>query len=308
MLPKIAPGDYFVLAEMEGYESPVRQFSQEDLENLAPDNIKKLAGLIPSVHVEAGKTSHADIVLERAASISGTVTYDDGSPGIDVYVDIEPAQDVPLNKRPLAQGLITGHLARADDHGRYRIHGLPDGKYLVEVRMGLPTLEDNPMAPEFAPDPYRGYSFGGIVPIYAEKTVRRKDAKVYELTQGEDLSGADIEIPLRGLYSITGTVIAQGNQPPIVFGSISLEDVSDKTLKRSTPIVADGSFLFPYLPPGKYELKTTRLSDQPPYNPGQPEHGPPHTYPDAVVTLQILDKNLEGVTIVVPSAANQDKR
>jgi hypothetical protein len=196
MLPKIAPGDYFVLAEMEGYESPVRQFSQEDLENLAPDNIKKLAGLIPSVHVEAGKTSHGDIVLERAASISGTVTYDDGSPGIDIYVDIEPAQDVPLNKRPLAQGLITGHLARADDHGRYRIHGLPDGKYLVEVRMGLPTLEDNPMAPEFVPDPYQGYSFGGIVPIYAEKTVRRKDAKVYELTQGEDLSGADIEIPL----------------------------------------------------------------------------------------------------------------
>jgi hypothetical protein len=84
-LRKIASGDYFVLAEMEGYLSPVGQFSQKDLENLTPERIKKLAGLIPSVHVEPGKTSHADLTLERAASISGTVTYDDGSPGIGVY-------------------------------------------------------------------------------------------------------------------------------------------------------------------------------------------------------------------------------
>jgi hypothetical protein len=47
MLPKIAPGDYFVLAELDGYLSPVGQFSQEDLENLTPERIKKLAGLDP---------------------------------------------------------------------------------------------------------------------------------------------------------------------------------------------------------------------------------------------------------------------
>jgi hypothetical protein len=39
-----------------------------------------LAGLVPTVYVEPGKTSHADVTLERAASISGTVTYDDRSP------------------------------------------------------------------------------------------------------------------------------------------------------------------------------------------------------------------------------------
>jgi hypothetical protein len=269
-LPKIAPGDYFVLAELDGYLSPVGQFSQEDLENLTPERIKKLAGLIPSVHVEPGKTSHADVTLERAASISGSVTYDDGSPGIGVYVQVEPAQDVPADKRPLVQGLVARGMLQAGDHGQYRINGLPDGKYVVEVSMGMPTYEDNPMAPEFEQDPYQGYPLGGIVRIYAEKTVRRKDAKIYELTQGEDLSGADIEIPLRGLYSITGTVVAQGNQPPIVFGDVSLQDVSDKTLRRSTPVIADGSFRFFYLPSGKYELKTTRLSDHPPYI-GQPD-------------------------------------
>ena len=307
ILPKIAPGDYFVLAELDGYVSPVGQFSQDDVENLTPERIKKLAGLIPSVHVEPGKTSYAEVTLERAASISGSVTYDDGSPGIGLYVDVEPAQDVPADQQPLMQGLSTNRLQRTDDQGQYRLSGLSDGKYLVKVLMGIPRLEENPLAPEFQADPYEGYPVGGSIPIYSEKTLRKKDAKNFDLKRGEDLTGADIEVPLHGLYSINGTVVAQGSQPPIIFGSVSLQDVNDKTLKRSTTVIADGAFQFPYLPPGNYELKTTRLSDQPPYSPGHPDRGPDHTYADATITVQLLDKDLDGVTIAVPDIAKQGK-
>jgi hypothetical protein len=306
-LPGIAPGDYFVLAEMEGYLSPVGQFSQDELENLTPERIKKLGTLLPSVHVEPGKTSRADVTLERAASISGTITYDDGSPGIGTYVAVELAQDVPANKRRLLS-LTVRLVVQADDRGQYHINGLPDGKYIVAVSMGIPTYEDNPMAPEIEQDPYQGYPPGGIVPIYAEKTVRKKDAKIYELTQGEDLSGADIEIPLRGLYSIAGTVVAQGNQPPIVFGSVSLQDLSDKTFNRMTSVAADGSFQFHYLPPGKYELNTRGLSDQPPFTPGRPERGPGHTFADGMITVQVVDKDLDAATIKIPDTAGRSTR
>jgi hypothetical protein len=307
MLSKIAPGDYFVLAELDGYMSQVGRFSQDEVENLTPERIKKLAGLIPSVHVEPGKTSFAEVTLERAASISGSVSYDDGSPGIGLYVDVELAQDVPANKQPLMQGLSIKHLQRTDDQGRYRMSGLVDGKYLVKVVMGLPKFEANPLAPEFEADPYEGYPAGGMIPIYSVKTIRKKDAENFELKSGEDLTGADIEIPLSGLHSINGTVVAQGNQPPIIFGFVSLQDVNDKTLKRSSPVMADGAFQFPYLPSGTYELKTTRLSDLPPPGPGQADRGPGHTYADASITVLLQERDLAGVTIAIPDMDKQDK-
>jgi hypothetical protein len=66
---------------------------------------------------------------------------------------------------------------------------------------------------------------------------------------------------------------------------------------------ADGSFQFPYLPPGKYELRTARLPDQPPYSPGQPERGPGHTYGNVTITVQVMDRDLNGVMITVPDSA-----
>ncbi len=300
-LPLVAPGDYLVVAEIEGYLSPLCDFAQKDLENLTPDRIKKLTGLVPMVHVENGKTSHSDITLERGASISGTVTFDDGSPGIGVYVAIAPAQDQPNDKRPLTLGMIDRGLKSADDHGQYRITGLPDGKYIVDVLLsGL--LQRNPMARGYDPDPYRGYSSGQLTPIYAEKTLHLKDAKVYEIKGGEDLGGADITIPLRGLYTVDGTVAVQGNQPPVAFGSVALQDVNDKAFKRFSFII-NRYFQFRYLPPGKYELRTEQLSDQPPHTMGGPEQGPDHTYAAGTVTFEVVDKDLSGVVLTIPEIA-----
>jgi hypothetical protein len=242
--------------------------------------------------------------LERGGSISGTINYDDGSPGIGIHVHVEPARGIPADRRPSTQGIIGRPAEQADDQGHYRINGLPAGKYVIEAVIGLPTFEENPMAAESKPDPYQGYPLGSaIIPFYAEKTVRKKEAKIYEVESGEDLSGADIEIPVRGLHSISGTVVAQGNQPPIVFGSVSLHDVNDNTFERSTWVVADGSFQFRDLPPGKYELKTTRLSDHSPDIPGQSESGSTHVYAAQTITVQIVDKDLNDVVIAVPESA-----
>ena len=303
-LTKISSGDYFVLAEMQGYLSPVAQFRKHDLDNLKPETIKKLIELLPSVHVEPGRTARADVTLERGASISGTVTYDDGSPAIGAYIQIEPAQNVPNSGRPMTQGMIDRPIGWTDDHGQYRINGLPDGKYIVAARMSHDSSEGNPMATQNSEsDAYREYPEFGEMTIYAEQALHKENAEILEVTQGKELSDVDIVIPLHAFHSISGSVVAQGNQPSIVFGFVSLQDANDKTFTRNSVILADSSFQFPYLAPGKYELKTFHLSDQPPSVPNQPEQGTAYTYKDATVTVEIMNKDLSDVILAVTETA-----
>ncbi|WP_263366071.1 carboxypeptidase-like regulatory domain-containing protein [Edaphobacter bradus] len=263
-LPRIETGDYFVLAEMPGYLSPAAQFRMTDLKNLTPDSIKKLAQLLPSVHVEPGKKAHADVVIERGASISGKVIYDDGTPAVGVYVRIDLAHDVPPQEYRPIQGLAVNSAPMTDDYGHYRISGLPGAEYVIEASTGSVEPSGNPLAdPDLDLSPDRVYVIM-LDTTYAEKTLHKKNAKIFKLAPGEDVSDADIEIPLQGLYSISGTVAALGNQPPVFFGIVSLQDLDDKAFTREAIIHSDGSFQFPYLPPGKYKLKTASLSDQSP--------------------------------------------
>ena len=76
-----------------------------------------------------------------------------------------------------------------------------------------------------------------------------------------------------------------------------------RAFTRNSVILADGSFQFPYLAPGKYELKTFRLSDRPPSVPNQPEHGTVYTYKDATVTVELMNKDLSDVILAVTEAA-----
>jgi hypothetical protein len=300
-LANVPPGDYFVLAELNGYLSPVWQFDEEDLKNLTPETVKKLTPLLPPVRVEAGKTAHADITLERGASISGTITYEDGTPAIDVVVRLEEAVDNPEAKEPLLGGLVARSTGTSDDLGHYRINGWPGGKYLVSATLPGGTTFSNPMAPvpsSEAPIWYLAQS--GSSRIYSEKTFHKKDAKVYTVAPGEDLSGIDIELPLHSLHSITGKVAAQGNQPPVVFGFINLEDVNDRTFNGRTVILADGSFQFLNLPQGTYKLATEGLSDSVPLRSESSPDPATHSYTDATTIVEVMDKDLSDVSIAVP--------
>ena len=302
-LSKIAPGDYFVLAEMRGYLSPVAKQRWTDLKDMTPDAIKNLAKQLPSVHVEPGKSAHADVILERGASISGAVTYDDGTPAIGVYVRIEPALDIAEEDRPLIDGLASNWTLSTDDRGRYRISGLPDGEYVVQASVDGMAHMENPFATaNYQPAPEEAYG-QMINTTYSEKTLHKKNAKTYKLASGEDRSGADIEIPLHGLYSISGTVRAQGNQPPIVIGFVSLEDLGDKTFTRRAVILSDGTFELYYLPPGKYQLKTANLSDQSPFLTDGQEPKPSYHYAEATTKVEIIDGDLTDITLTIPETA-----
>ena len=298
-LLKIAPGDYFVVAEMAGYRSPVAQFRWDEVKEMTPVSMKKLAEQLPSVHVEPGKTASAELVLERGAVISGKVTYDDGSPVIGAWVRVQFADNLPPKEHRLILGLVPGWGYSTDDRGRYRIGGLPDGEYVLET-----FIQSNSSANQLADlETDTDRSYGSFPPdiglTYAEKTPRKKDAKVYKITSSEELSDADIEIPLHGTYNLSGTVSAQGNQPPIVWGLVAVQDINDKTFTRQAVVSSDGSFQFAHLPPAKYELETDGLSNQlPSVDPS--ERKPEHHYGSAAVTVEVIDHDVSEVNVTVP--------
>jgi hypothetical protein len=301
-LPKIAPGDYFVLAELRGYLPTTTKLRWSELRDPMPDSIRKLAKLLPSVHIEPDKTADADVVLQRGASISGKVIYDDGTPAIGIFVRLDPAKDDPENDHQIIGGVASSWALVTDDRGRYRIDGLSDGEYVVETSMGDIAPGSNPLAGDDAPRPEKVYGEDWNR-TYSEKTLHKKNAKVYKLASGEELSDADIEIPLNSLYSISGTVTVQGNQPPIVFGYALLVDIDDKTFTRRAVIHSDGSFQFPYLPPAKYRLKTAWLSDQSPIRMFGEERRPSYAYPEASTSVEVIDQSLSGITLAIPEAA-----
>ena len=299
-LTNISPGSYFVLAELDGYLSPVWQFDEDDLKDMTPETFKTATALLPTVQVEAGKTVHADITLERGASISGTVTYEDGSPAIGVAVRLEAAMDDPDGKRPLLDGLLHKSMGTSDDHGHYRINGWPGGKYILGVTLPGQALFSNPMAAASKEVPTLYLAQGGTITIYSEKTFHRKDAKVYTVTEGDDLSGIDVELPLHGLHSISGQVITQGDQPAVAWGLVYLRDINDNKFNSHTVIFADGSFQFFDLPTGSYKLTTSDLSDVVPQLVGYLKEPTPYSYKNGSTTVEVMDKDLNGVAIVIP--------
>jgi hypothetical protein len=302
-LTNISPGSYFVLAELDGYLSPVWQFDEDDLKDLTPETFKTATALLPTVQVEAGKTVHADITLERGASISGTVTYEDGSPAIGVAVRLEMATDDSEGKRPLLDGLMHRSMGTSDDHGRYRINGWPGGKYVLGVTLPGNALFSNPIAVASKEVPTWYFAQGGTITIYSEKTFHRKDAKVYTVTEGDDLSGIDVELPLHGLHSISGQVITEGDQPSVVWGFVDLRDINDNKFNGQTVIFADGSFQFFNLPTGSYKLTTRDLSDVVPQlvdSSPEPTH---YSYKNGSTAVEVMDKDLKGVAIAIPGSS-----
>jgi hypothetical protein len=296
-LSNISPGSYFVLAELDGYLSPLWQFDEDDLKDMTSETIKKVSAVLPAVQVEAGKTASAEVTLNRGASISGTVTYDDGTPaiGVDVRLDAATAEAKPR----LPEALMRKSTATSDDHGHYRINGWPAGKYILGATLPGETALLSAVATASKQASTLYGTQGGAMTIYSEKTFHQKDAKVYTVTQGDDLAGVDIELPLHGLHSISGKVVAEGDQPGVAWGVVSLQDVNDKTFNSQAVISGDGSFQFFNLPAGSYTLSTAHLSDLVPQT--EPSEVTPHSYNDVSTTLDLTDKDLNGVTMTIPA-------
>jgi hypothetical protein len=70
---EVAPGDYFVLARLEGYLCPYDELKSEMGENAAPP-MADLNSSLTRVTVAAGQTVLSTVTLSRGASLGGDCT------------------------------------------------------------------------------------------------------------------------------------------------------------------------------------------------------------------------------------------
>jgi hypothetical protein len=253
-LDKIPPGTYYVIAQLPGYTSPLSTLSQQ--QRLAPqaDTFAAIAGQAQKLIVLPGQTLNVNIDLHRGATLSGIVSYSDGSPAPNVAPQLLlQAKDGTWKQIPANAPLP----AVTDDHGGFRIFGLPPGRYAVKA--ALPTDQAiigvgfGQMSTHMAP--------GDALVVYSGGALRESELKPIELAGEDNRKDVNLTFPLAGLHTIAGTVVAESDGHAVNAGSIELQDPATKASLRTVPVGHDGSFILHYVRDGAYVVKVSRAAD-----------------------------------------------
>jgi hypothetical protein len=252
-LEKVPPGTYWVLVQLAGYQSPLSQFSMVERVKADSDTLKAVQAAAEKVVVQSGQVVRADIRLERGASISGTIHYDDGSPAPGVTpVAIILGPDGKWKELGSAAPLQGG----SDDRGHYRIYGLAPGKYAVKAT--LPTMQ---AMTGLGSNVSMHMSMADALVVYSGGAMREKDIKPIEITAGDGVDDIDVIFPLDNLHAISGSVVAKSDGHPVDAGTVLLEDPETKDNLRTATIEQDGTFHLNYVPEGQYLLRAAGAAD-----------------------------------------------
>jgi hypothetical protein len=250
-LDAVQPGHYYAFATLEGYLDPTLAFDPDKLKSLPTGweqhhyVIDQWKDHLAEVTVAAHKTADVSIEIERGAEIAGTVTYDDGSPAIGMHFQLlRKTEKGEMN--PVGLSLMDSWTIHAisDGHGRYALTNLLHGEYAVCTL--LPAEAEN-SAPR----------------VCLGNTFRKKESKTVKLRAGEIASGTDIEIPLSGLHTLSGTVSALADGHALNHATLRLLYADDREPARETALLEDGSFSFDYVPEGNFILAVNDAMDAP---------------------------------------------
>jgi len=261
----VPAGDYYLIGKLAGYVVPfVWPASEKDALDL-----DKFMAAIPLVHVTANQVSTVDLTLRRGGVIAGRVLYDDGSPVEGMWVRAQAAkhtEPIPLLMyQPLSQVAMTDYRSGTqdpsgltDDDGRFRIAGLPPGKYVVSTT--IRTEAGSLMTHAVGSGSFSGSGSGNqqaVVTVYQPSEFVQSKAQIFEIKDDERAMGADIEVNLNGLHSVTGTVLVKEDRhvPNQAFAVLTPEGeahMSDS--HRRAQVDPDGSFHFDFVSPGTYTL------------------------------------------------------
>lgn len=260
-LTGLKPGSYYVHASLPGYIDPLSQFTDDELASTDPAVRARIAAAVPVITVSGTEAIRLDLRLERGASVSGKVLYDDGAPAAGWTVTaIHPGSDSEDDAAEAAMApalAMTGQattIARTDDLGSFRIAGLPPGVYTLRAGLvAMPTGVSMGNA--------REAGSGINLTVYSGDTFRRSAAKTFTLIAGDTRTGVDITVPQHKLHNISGHVTAKADAHALNGGSILLTTKDDPSIHLTAAIRDDGSFAFNDLPSGSYTLKAAGAAD-----------------------------------------------
>jgi len=305
-MPKVPAGTYYVVAQLNGYLSPLSALSAEDRFGDGTEAVKHIQAQAEKVVVQ-GAPVRVDIRLERGGSISGVIRYDDGSPAAGVTPVLLVMQEDGKWKQTSVPG-TTLSTAADDDRGHYRISGLAKGKYAIKAT--LPTMQSiQGLAGAF--DSH--FNSSDALVVYSGGVFREKEIKPIEVGLGDEVDGVDIVFPVDNLHLVSGTVVAKTDNHPINSCGVILIDPGTKDTMRTTQIEEGGSFQFNYVPEGQYELAIKHAGDADKNVPGGALSWKPtylRSYQDVTIPIEVKS-DLTGFTVQVadkPAAGEPAKQ
>ncbi len=265
-IQQLRPGDYSIIALLPGYVSP---FDGVPVDQTASNDAEIRARLLRNgvVSVHNNETARMDLTIQRGASISGRVLYDDGSPATQVTISLEDVNAKPPAPKParsgsdfdMLPGLDSGALIRSlflhqpqgtDDQGNFRLSGIKPGTYRIAA---LPSTASPSAGTEAAMFIFGGLGSPRAIRIYSGDTLHKTNAKTYDLRPGDEVNGVQITIPIYAFHHVEGHLTTLDGHP-ILLADVTLTDASDDTFVLHVHSARDGSFVFPEVPSGSYKL------------------------------------------------------
>ncbi len=258
-IPAVLPGLYYVIAEQDGYISPLTLFTREQLNHPDDATLRRVGQYMTSVSVIAGHTTQAEVRLFRGATVAGKVSFEDGSPAVGVGMNLLQRDAKGQWKTVRTSHLASHNSEHTDEQGAYRFPGLPGGEYLVRASVELNNVILDHI---FASGGGTSFGDGYHLQIFPGDAFRPRDAKPVKVEEGEVAAAVDVDVPLSKLYSLSGTVLRPGSAEPVNAATVSLAFADTDDELNATEVKSDdGTFRFDFVPGGVYTLRVTRIGD-----------------------------------------------
>lgn len=322
-LTHVAPGTYFVIVSMRGYISPLTLFSKKQLEQPSDQERALIDEALPRVQIEQDSTAHADIQLQRGAAVSGTISYDDGSPAGNVTVSLLHKDE---NGKWVALPVVRGShdlMLTTNDRGYYRLPSLLPDTYLLRANLNLSDEKTRTTSDSAGhTSQFTMRNSRSSLSFYGDGTSHMDQAASFTLRGDEERTGQDMTIPISKLHKLIGRVAAGPNGHFVNAASIELKSITDKKPLAHTSIEReDGLFHFEFVAEGDYTLRVTNARDVTWDPPDPPQSGammpspfpPPdkervlETYGNVEMPL-LLNGDMTDVVATVPAKQNDASR
>jgi protocatechuate 3,4-dioxygenase beta subunit len=231
----LAAGTFRVAAYVPGYTPP-----RDDA--LVLPGMPMMGGG-PTVTVSAGQVRDAvQIKMSRLGVLAGRVLDEHGDP-----VEGARVQLLTIKYRGGRRRLVdAGFAARTtNDRGEYRLHDVPNGRYIVSVSIGAVGSNDIP----------------GYTRSYFPSTANPGDAQFVALAE-TDRIGVDVSLVPTRTALVSGRIYNAAGEPS-TGGHVELRPSSrSASAAVSVPVGArllpDGAFEFPNVEPGEYVVEADR--------------------------------------------------
>jgi hypothetical protein len=216
--------------------------------------------------IVADKADVADVLirLPLGAAISGTVFDLSGNPATNTMVSVQ--QRKTQNGEVVLSGVAGGN-AQTDDRGRYRIHSLAPGEYVVSASPMSVALAvskrltdedvDGVLSGRVAAAPLGPIAPARNIPSFFPGTARVAEASAVLVAAADDRTNVDFRLEAPSLSSIEGTVTTADGSPLPPRTTVMMTTVAGSSpfsSGASITVGPDGRFGIAGQPPGRYAL------------------------------------------------------